>query len=83
MADFKLNQTGAAIQEAIDRAIIAAVTRELSTAEYDALADKDTKTLYIITDDTTEEDLEARVGDLESQMGDVSSLLDTINGEVV
>ena len=83
MADFKLNKTGAEIQDAINRALVATVTEELSTDEYNALTNKDSKTLYIITDDTTEDDLEARVEALETQMGDVNFLLDEINGEVI
>lgn len=70
MADFKLNKTGAEIQDAINRALVATVTEELSTDEYNALTNKDPKTLYIINDDTTEEDFEARLAALESQMGD-------------
>ena len=76
MADFKLNQTGATIQEAIDRAIIAAVTKSLSTEEYNALTNKDPKTLYIINDDTTEDDFENRLAALESQMGNGDSGLE-------
>lgn len=83
MADFKLNKTGAEIQDAINRALVATVTEELSTDEYNALTNKDPKTLYIITDGESEGDLEARVEALETQMGDVSSLLDQINGEVI
>lgn len=54
--------TATQVQAAIDELAVGALrTQVLTTAEYNAVTDKDENTLYILSDDTSEEDVEAHI----------------------
>lgn len=54
--------TATQVQAAIDELASGALrTQVLTTAEYNAVTDKDENTLYILSDDTSEEDVEAHI----------------------
>lgn len=56
--------TATQVQAAIDELAGGALrTQVLTTEEYNAVADKDENTLYILSDDTTEADIEAHIAD--------------------
>lgn len=72
--------TATQVQAAIDELAGGALrTQVLTTEEYNAVTDKDENVLYILSDDTTEADIEAHIADTEKHVTEADK--ETWNGK--